>query len=146
MRQVVTLKVNGFENQITMTLAAVSNISGTMRLYLSPDGRCHSLVRAETTKYEDVPVVTLKDFFAKQRITKVDLVKMDIEGAEYDIMYHIEDDILRKIDRISMEYHNLDDKKNNGKALQAFLQQKGLVVDRFESVNHDVGMIYASQK
>lgn len=48
------------------------------------------------------------------RAKKIDLLKMDIEGAEYNILLHREsfEYIVKSVHYIFMEYHNVDNKKN----------------------------------
>ena len=36
---------------------------------------------------------------------RCDLLKMDCEGAEYDILYHCPSEVLTRIDRIALEVH-----------------------------------------
>ena len=51
---------------------------------------------------------------------------MDVEGAEYEILFNCTKNVLKKIDKISMEVHPLD--KNNEKTLKNFLEKNGFKV------------------
>src|SRR5574341_955113 len=55
----------------------------------------------------DVEVITLDDFIIKNQIDCIDLIKIDVEGAEYDVLLGAAKS-LDKIRTIVMEYHNHD--------------------------------------
>jgi FkbM family methyltransferase len=85
-----SIKQNGFSNIIPIE-TAVSDKSGTTTLHLSPD-YCseHSLVdlgfdysENSTVKSVQVALTSVDDYFAKNHPnTKIDFIKMDIEGSE----------------------------------------------------------------
>jgi len=104
-----------------------------------------------------VETIALKDFFDGNGISKVDFLKIDCEGAEYEILYNCPQDVLRKIGKISMEYHNLNrmlekrglkasaPKEYNGEELGLFLEKSGFNVT-IRPRNKKRGMIYAKRK
>lgn len=53
-----------------------------------------------------VPGLSLESVFAKTSAQHCDLMKLDCEGAEYEILFKAPDTILEHIDRIVMEYHD----------------------------------------
>jgi FkbM family methyltransferase len=78
--------LNGYAN-VTCTPKAVSNCSGSLTLYVNPQGNDrHSIVndaRSPVRLVErDVPTITLDEFVSTMGIPGVDVIKMDIEGAE----------------------------------------------------------------
>jgi hypothetical protein len=54
----------------------------------------------------EVPSTSLDAIFAEREIEQCDLLKMDCEGAEYEILFAASDDTLRRIRRIVLEYHD----------------------------------------
>ncbi|MSQ60469.1 MAG: FkbM family methyltransferase [Betaproteobacteria bacterium] len=54
----------------------------------------------------------------------IDLLKLDCEGAEYEILYRGKA-VLPNCHRIVVECHNIDDKTQNQSALAAFLRDNG---------------------
>jgi FkbM family methyltransferase len=53
-----------------------------------------------------VETTTLDKIFETCGIEACDLLKMDCEGAEYDILFHTGVDTFQKMKRICLEYHN----------------------------------------
>lgn len=75
------IEVNGYKN-VVLVQKAVSNKSGQTRLFLSQDPTCHLIYDPhDNSKSVIVDVISLEDFF-KNHNDKIDLIKMDIEGAE----------------------------------------------------------------
>ncbi|MEW6036215.1 MAG: FkbM family methyltransferase [Candidatus Micrarchaeota archaeon] len=120
--------------------AAVAGSGGKKRLFLSDENVCHSLYRFDRQGEKSVAVesMTLAQIFEKNGIGKVDLLKIDCEGAEYDILMGSDDSTLGKIEKISMEYHNIDENHTAGH-MKRFLEGKGYRVEMGKS--HP--MIYA---
>jgi FkbM family methyltransferase len=78
----------GGNDGIRIIRAAVSNQSGTGQLVLSKRSpSSHSMSEAAIRhqgKRERIDLITLKDYLDRNNIEKVDLLKLDIEGAEMD--------------------------------------------------------------
>ncbi|HER26118.1 MAG TPA: FkbM family methyltransferase [Rhodospirillales bacterium] len=55
---------------------------------------------------ETVPGITLESFLKNQDIARIDLLKVDIEGAEIDMFDSTPDRILCKIGQITIEFHD----------------------------------------
>ncbi len=83
-------------------------------------------------KYIEVNCISLEDVFEENKINQCDILKLDCEGAEFEILYNLPDEYFKKIKKIRLEYHNhLVDRKNNSSYLIKFLEQKGFKVKRF---------------
>lgn len=69
----------------TVERAGVSSQSGTMNLYVpSPNSPEASLVRHSDARSVPISVVTLDEYFSASN--RVSLLKIDVEGAEMDVM------------------------------------------------------------
>jgi len=98
------------------------------------------------TDMETVQAHSLEDFFLDQDIDRVDLMKMDCEGAEYEILFGVSERTLARIDRLIMEYHDVGEGRNHH-ALVAFLVKSGFVVRRVENLVHpNLGYLYAARQ
>jgi FkbM family methyltransferase len=73
-----------------------------------------SLYKIENSKAIKVPALDINKFISERDI---DFLKIDVEGAEYDILNHIKKH-LKKVKRIFVEYH---DKKNTSQELHLIL-------------------------
>lgn len=66
----------------------------------------HRLVAADDDDPDAVPILSLTDLVDDTRRARISLLKMDIEGAEYDAIEATPDHILERLDRVAMEYHD----------------------------------------
>ena len=116
------VELNRLRN-VELLQAAVGAAAG--EAVLGHDGNLSSLMWDRGAGAEAVPVVTLASLVA--RMGTVDLLKMDCEGAEFDILYSTPPEALQKIRRITMEYHNLGGDRT-ATTLQEFLTRAGFDV------------------
>jgi FkbM family methyltransferase len=123
---------------------AINSKKGKMRLILD-DFHTHSLVKgsASTGNFIEVETITLEDFIKEQKIEKIDFLKMDCEGSEYEILKNCPESVLNKIEKISMEYHHIDDEKN-GNVMKEILESKGYEVRAIEVLEKN-GLLYAKK-
>lgn len=120
---------------------AVSENSDDTKIYLNSDDSAHSIL-SSGKKFIQVKSITLKRIFDDNKIDNCNLLKLDCEGAEYEIINSVPNEYLLKINKLIIEYHfatkkveiynNLIKKLNN-------LSFKTKIV----KINDDMGMIYA---
>jgi FkbM family methyltransferase len=123
---------------------AVSGSSGDRDLYLSNSHAGHSLrMGSHGDQRLVVPSRSLTDVMADNRLDKVDLVKMDCEGAEYEILEATAPDQLRRIRRIALEAHTVDALHTPGRAVSA-LENSGFDV-QVANKNDGTAMIWAKR-
>jgi len=92
-----------------------------------------------------VDAVSLESALSKLNITRLDLLKMDCEGAEYEILFNTPPEKLRIVERIIMEYHDLDVQQSH-LVLVDFLGRQGYQVTCRENIVHaDIGYLYAER-
>jgi FkbM family methyltransferase len=78
----------------------------------------------------EVECTTLDDILETGGIECCDLLKMDCEGAEYEILQQASSATLGRIRRIVMEYHEPGVEQALGTGICAILRSRGFVVDR----------------
>lgn len=93
----------------------------------------HLLSNGTAIEKITVPAISLKTFIKEQGLTKVDLVKMDIEGAEYEIIENLEDDVYAIIDSFLIEFHDNNDQRVE--KLLTKLKQKGYDITQIRNQN-----------
>jgi FkbM family methyltransferase len=120
------IALNGLETQVHAFKAAVAAKSGRRTIHLG-DTLSHSMVNlpSPASRSIDIDCLSLKDALAANSLDKVDILKLDCEGAEFEILYGAPDDCLGKIREIRMEYHNQNGAQDNIDALITFMQSKG---------------------
>lgn len=92
-----------------------------------------------------VPGLSLASVFEKTGVQVCNLMKLDCEGAEYEILFNAPDDILKRIERIVMEYHD-NAVEYTHEDMGRFLTEKGYKVDVFPNVVHPfLGYLRASR-
>jgi FkbM family methyltransferase len=62
---------------------------------------------------ESVPTFTFKEFLDKNEITKIDFLKCDCEGGEYDVFQQSNIEFLKTIPKIVTEFHMRNDESFN---------------------------------
>lgn len=107
MRYFTLLKLNADKSSILFNAAISDNVGESILTESSHLGGSHILYSNGLgfKKYK-VKTYTLNYLFETQLIDKIDLLKIDIEGAEIMAMNGISDENLLKVNQISMEYHH----------------------------------------
>jgi FkbM family methyltransferase len=91
-----------------------------------------------------VPVLTLDDVFERFQIDHCGLLKLDCEGAEYEILFNAREETLQRIQRIALEYHVGFNAHTPG-AFATFLKSNGFEVERLPMRDDGTGYMYAKR-
>ena len=138
------IKLNRLSPRIKAFQQAMAEKREFRRLYLSSDHRHHTFMGEKSNDFVLVKARLLEDFLSTEKINNCDLLKLDVEGAEYEIIYSLPVRDLQKIRYISLEYHNLSNQGGRmGTALRGYLQRRGFAVTQTESLLRDVGTMLA---
>jgi len=90
-----------------------------------------------------VASISLAEAFSRLGIARCDLMKIDCEGAEYPILFNASQEVLDRIQRIVMEYHDRVTRYTH-RDLQDFLASRGFTVRVVQNYVHpDLGYLYA---
>lgn len=122
---------NRCQDRITPFNLGVASKKGKRKFYLgsSPE---HSLYRDnvcdQSGESVSVDCLSLNDILTANSISKVDLLKINAEGAEYEILYSTSKESFDKIDEIRMEYHKQSSERHNLECLRSFLGRMGYAV------------------
>jgi len=144
------VKANLFTKKIKCFNFAIDAKKGTGYLNISKNLGGHSFFNEVATigsnqkidlEKQKIEKITLKDIFDINKLNRCDFLKMDCEGAEYDVIFNTSKKILEKIEKISMEYHVLDE--NNEIKMKEFLEKNGFKVTMTKQSDIGTGMIYA---
>jgi len=92
----------------------VSDKSGTVELLINPGNSLVSSIEGTGTSYsekQEANSITLPDLMEMYKLETVDLLKMDVEGAEYSIFDSIDSDFLKRFKYLLIEFHLNDGKR-----------------------------------
>ncbi|MGI8486866.1 MAG: FkbM family methyltransferase [Thermomicrobiales bacterium] len=128
---------------------AVSGKPGTIILDASSGEPLKIESRAASTATDGqiaVTAVSLADVLGRTESDRIDLLKLDCEGSEYDILLNAAPGTLQRIDRIVMEYHDTLTEYTH-RDLVTFLEGHGYSVDAVPNAVHptEIGYLRASQ-
>ncbi len=109
--------------------------------YFSEDSHNHSFYGEGEGK--KLRCTCLESIFKKNRLEKVDLIKMDLEGAEFAIIENASLDLLKKIKTIFIEYH-LDVNRDGLNILKNKLQAAAFKIEQKKSAySRELGYLIA---
>ncbi len=134
------LKMNGCKNVDAKNLA-IWKEEGEKELFLSEDSHNHSFFADGAAK--KVHCTTLDKVLNKRwKDWRCELVKLDVEGAEFEILENLQKEVFEKVKVWCIEYHEYGDFKSQ--RLVAILQKNGLKVKIFPSrYDSRMGLIIA---
>jgi len=120
---------------------------------ISSVNKNHIVNEGFETEENEVDTITISELIKFYNLNKISLLKMDIEGAEYEIFNKLESDVFEKIDSFLIEFH--DNYENKIELIIQKLKNNGFDIDQIrlhgknneniinDYVNHANGTIYA---
>ena len=101
------VRLNNLQNQVKAINAAVWSSAGEQSLGVADDsmGGSGFWYKKPTVPQIMVRTVRLSEVMAAERIETCDLLKLDCEGAEFEILNSLEPEVWPRIRAIVMEYH-----------------------------------------
>jgi FkbM family methyltransferase len=104
------LSINGVLSKAKVVNGAISNRGGMVDFYVARDAGSSTIVDRRSIDVEKkitVPGIPISSLF--EEVSRVDLLKIDIEGGEYELFgNHTLKNWLPKVQRIAMEYHHVE--------------------------------------
>jgi len=107
---------NTLNESVNSLNCALSSVDGELHMDASAEIPGHSRQIVEhnqaanlSSQVITVPALSLGRILAQHNIEKVDFLKIDIEGGEYDLLLNTETAVLKKCSRIGLEYHGNGD-------------------------------------
>jgi len=126
-------------NKVKYISKVISDKKGTVRLYLSNGSACHSLVYPHSKSIE-VESVTIDGLVEELRLPKVNLIKMDIEGANLMALEGATKTLKRPEVKLALASYN---KQPNGEPelpyIIAYLEDRGF------QIHQERGYVYAEK-
>jgi FkbM family methyltransferase len=125
---------NRLEDRITVRATAVCARAGRVTLCCSGDPYAHHVAPAlatENTGPERITVeaTTLGALMEEHGVETCALLKLDCEGSEFEILAGATPAVLRRIDRVRLEFHVPPDEPEAPEDLRRHLESAGLTVE-----------------
>lgn len=136
-------------HNVNIVPAACGGTKGEGTLYGRGAGVLNTLYMRDTWGNKCTPlyktsILTLQDIFDQFNVETCDLLKLDCEGAEYDILLNNSKETLRRVSNISMEYH-VGFNDHSLENLEQLLMNHGFVINSLPMDEEGAGMLYASK-
>lgn len=143
--------LNRQENAVCCFEQAVAGKSGSRPLQLTEQGFFFpTLVRTATGPAGGnemaAECITLARIIDDNDLPRIDLLKMDCEGAEYEILYATPAVQLKKIRELRMEYHNLESPEHQLEALERFLTGHGFTITQRRENSETNGTLWMKRE
>lgn len=129
-------KLNDLTNLEIFNLA-VSDKDGETSLFNSEySSVSHSIIETGAENAITVRTISLAGILEANSIDRVNYLKIDAEGAEYLIALNAPREVLNKVDKIFIEYHDYLDHGYVYKDLELYLTNNGFQVETGRSLFH----------
>ena len=137
------IKLNNIENIFPYNVA-VTKTTSHVKIFRNDDESGHSMF-LDNENFVTVDSKSLNDIFLENEIHNCDFLKLDCEGAEYEIIDSILPDLIKKIKKTVIEYHLADKKPELLERLIHKLQKASFNVNT-RPLFSDIGFLFGIQK
>jgi FkbM family methyltransferase len=135
------IESNALKNIQAFNLA-VSNSNKPIKLYENNDQSGHNIF-SETSKFSQVNSITLKEIFEINKIDICNFLKLDCEGAEYEILDNLPLEYFKRIKKFVIEYHMADSHPELLEKLKKLLISQNFQIET-KILFSDIGFLYAN--
>ena len=138
------IEINNFKNIFPKNIA-VSNNNSNITIFLNDDQSGHGMYK-KTSKARNIKSINLEEIFLENEITICNLLKIDAEGAEFEILENINKNMFENVENIIFEYHIFE--KNSNDRLENIikkLEMNGYKINK-KPYSDEIGLIYAIKK
>lgn len=121
------ISINNLQN-VSAFNVAVSDKNDRIKIYLNDNDQAAHSIFENGHNFIETDSLSLKEIMDLNSIDKCDLVKLDCEGAEYEILRALPQDYFKKIDKICLEYHLIQNDFTQLKELKLHLTNLGFSI------------------
>jgi FkbM family methyltransferase len=136
------IKLNNLK-QVKFFNLAVSNSNDPIKLFINDDESGHSMF-SQSSQNLTVNSISLKRIFDENQIEYCNFLKLDCEGAEYEIIKNLPLSYFEKIDKMIIEYHMADSNPELLIELKKILTSQNFKIET-KSLFPNIGFLYAKK-
>ena len=120
----------------------VPDQEGSVTLHLSSANVAGHSMYGGSGESIAVRSTTLARILETHAIATCDLLKIDVEGSEFPILYTLPTELFSRIKRIYLECHPSATARHNGTDLTQYLEQQGYAVEVEKSADWRISRLY----
>jgi FkbM family methyltransferase len=99
--------VDKFKNNSKIKVYKAGLSNENKKVDFTIGGEASSMFSDKDRPEIDVDLIKIDDFLEQEKIQKVNVLKMNIEGGEYDLLeYMIKNNLTEKFENIQVQFHN----------------------------------------
>ena len=129
--------------QVHIFNLAVSKYNIPIKLYINDDDAGHSIF-SQSSQNIMVDSISLQKIFDDNKIEHCNFLKLDCEGAEYEIIKNLPLAYFEKIDKMIIEYHMADSHPEFLIELKEILLGQNFEIET-KKLFSDIGFLYAKK-
>lgn len=131
-----------FKDRITCVRQGIAGDVGTRRILLGTDSDTSSLYQALalTQDFEQIDVTTYADALDSYQIDRLSLLKLDCEGAEWEVFDKTPGEIWDRTNRVCLEYHLMDE--HSPEQITLVLKSRGMRQTRWTTRPNMTGVMW----
>lgn len=135
------IQINKLENNVFPFKLGVGAKQEVRKLFLANSSQFHSLYNFDNknNSFLEIDIVSLKDVFDSNNLKHCDILKIDCEGAEFEILYNTPSEYLKYIKEIRLEYHNQKEDGYNIDKLSEYLRSNQFELTNFRKDSYCYG-------
>jgi len=119
---------------------AISNTNAPVEICVTDNPESNHIAKYDTDSNQEiisVQGVTLESFIKQHNLEWIDLLKVDIEGAEINLFESLTDETIFKIKQMTIEFHDFKfDIRNEVEAIKERLKSLGFICIVFSRTNN----------
>jgi FkbM family methyltransferase len=133
---------NRFQSVIRTFDVACTDQESSVKLHLSSANVAGHSMYGGSGESIAVQSTTLARILETHAIATCDLLKIDVEGSEFPILYTLPTELFSRIKRIYLECHPSATARHNGADLTKYLEQQGYAVEVGKSADWRISRLY----
>ena len=131
------IKINNLEEKIIPLQLGLSSTEGLADLDMRSNNPLgYSLQTPSSASKTEIETITIESLMKQFGLQRIDVLKMNCEGCEYDVIYHLSSETLSRIDNFLIQYHD------GALGLLDYLSKSGFSVQD-KNPNHQHGILFA---